>query len=210
VITANGGQKLSTPEVDKVLQQYSDDELENTVLESATWKGEPILYVHLPTKTLAYMANSQTWIKLQTGLAGGRWTPIDIRYNPLTGQTECGDKATGVIGQFTAEIAQYGRIQEAYLQTPIVKVGKVSLFDLSLDTVSGFSDSTVVLSISATENGYTYSGEHTLPISTPKGYTTAPVLPRVGGVRDKIGFRLRMTTHSSINISGLTVRAENG
>jgi hypothetical protein len=101
-------------------------------------------------------------------------------------------------------------MQEAYLQTPIVKTGKAFLFDLSLDTVSGFSDSTVVLSISATENGYTYSGEHTLPISTPAGYNKVPVMPRVGGVRDKIGFRLRMTTHASVNISGLTVRAENG
>ncbi len=210
VITANGGQKLSTPEVDKVLQQYSDEELQKTVLESATWKGEPILYVHLPTETIAYLANAQTWIKLQTGLAGGRWTPIDARYNPLTGDTECGDKATGVIGRYISEISQYGRMQEAYLQTPIVKTGKAFLFDLSLDTVSGFSDSTVVLSISATENGYTYSGEHTLPISTPAGYNKVPVMPRVGGVRDKVGFRLRMTTHASVNISGLTVRAENG
>lgn len=210
VITANGGEKLSTPEVDKVLQQHSDADLQKTVLESSTWNGEPILYVHLPTETLAYMANSKSWIKLQSGLSGGRWTPIDIRYNPLTGNTECGDKANGYIGEFTPEIAQYGGMQEAYLQTPIIKTGKASLFDLALDTVSGFGDSTVVLSVSATENGYTYSGEHTVPISTPLGYTKAPVMPRVGGVRDKVGFRLRMTTHSSINISGLTVRAENG
>lgn len=209
-ITANGGQKLSTPEVDKVLQQYSDSELQKTVLESSTWRGEPVLYVHLPTETIAYLASSQTWIKLQTGLSGGRWTPIDIRYNPLTGETECGDKATGVIGQFIMEMSQYDRIQEAYLQTPLLKTGKASLYDLSLDTVSGFSDSSVILSISATENGYTYSQEHTLPISTPAGYDKVPVMSRVGGVRDKIGFRLRITTKDTVNISGLTVRAENG
>lgn len=208
VITANGGEKLSTPEVDKILQQYSDDELQRTVLESATWNGEPILYVHLPVETLAYVLNSKAWIRLKSGQ--GRWTPIDIRYNPKTGETECGDKALGRIGKFIPEMAQYGSDQEGYLQTPLFKTGKASLYDLSVDTVSGFANKTMLLSLSATENGYTYSGEHTITLSVKNDYTRIPIMPRVGGCRDKIGFRLRVVSGDTVNISALTVRAENG
>ncbi len=208
VITANGGEKLSTPEIDKVLQQYSDDELRGSVLESAQWNGESLLYVHLPTQTLCYSLNSKSWAILKTN--NGRWTPIDIRYNPKTGDTECGDKAAGRVGTYQMEMAQYEIPQEGYLQTPLFKTGKASLYDLSLDTVSGFSNKNLLLSISATENGYTYSGEHTVTLSVKNDYTRIPVMPRVGGCRDKVGFRLRMVSADTVNISGLTVRSENG
>lgn len=210
VITANGGEKLSTPEIDKILQQYSDSELQKTVLETATWKGEVILYAHLPTQTIAYSLNSKAWFRLQTGLNGGKWTPVDIRYNPLTGDTECGDKADGAISVFISEMAQLGEVQEGYLQTPLVKVGKSSIYDLTIDSVSGFSQSNLNLAISATENGYTYSQEYAVTVSTPLNYTMAPIMQRVGGCRDKIGFRLRITSSDAVNLSGLTVRIENG
>jgi hypothetical protein len=182
--------------------------LQRTVLESATWNGEPILYVHLPVETLAYVLNSKAWIRLKSGQ--GRWTPIDIRYNPKTGETECGDKALGRVGKFIQEMSQYGSDQEGYLQTPLFKTGKASLYDLSIDTVSGFANKTMLLSLSATENGYTYSGEHTITLSVKNDYTRIPVMPRVGGCRDKIGFRLRVVSGDTVNISALSVRAENG
>lgn len=208
VITANGGEKLSTPEIDKILQQFSDTELQSTVLESVNYNGESVLYVHLPTETLAYLLTAKAWVRLRTG--NGRWTPIDIRYNPKTGDTECGDKSNGRVGRYIMEMAQYGENQEGYLQTPLFKAGKASLYDLSLDSVSGFADKNMLLSISSTENGHTYSGEQTLNLSVKNEYTTIPLLTRVGGCRDKVGFRLRVVSGDTVNISGLTVRAENG
>ena len=210
LLAGNGVQKLSTPEIDKVLQTYNDSTLQNTVLEAAVWRGMNLLYVHLPLETLVYVAQSQTWIRLKSDLGNARWTGIDIIYNANSGQTECGDKGAGKIGLFTRTMSQYGVQQEAYLQTALIKTGKATVYDLSIDSVSGFGEKPVKLSISATENGYTYSSEQTLDISNPLNYTKLPLMNRVGGVRDKIGFRLRMIASDSINISGFSARIENG
>jgi hypothetical protein len=163
----------------------------------------------LPLETLVYVAQAQTWIKLKSGLGSARWVGIDIIYNAATGQTESGDKRNGTIGNYTRDMSQYDEAQELYLQTPLVKVGKSSLYDLTLDTVSGFGSEQALLGISATENGYTYSKEQTIMLTTPKEYTSYPVISRVGGTRDKIGFRLRGVSSEAVNISGFTVRAEN-
>lgn len=210
LLAGNGMQKLSTPEIDKVLQTYNDSTLQGAVLESGVWRGMNLLYVHLPLETLVYVAQSQTWIKLKSGTGNARWTGIDVIYNAATGKTEVGDKGSGKVGEFTRVMSQYGVKQEAYLQTPLVKIGKASLYDLTIDTVSGFGADPVLLSISATENGYTYSAEQTMQLNAPYDYTSYPIISRVGGIRDKIGFRLRIVSGESINISGFTVRAENG
>jgi hypothetical protein len=168
-----------------------------------------ILYVHLPLETIAYVAQSQTWIKLKSGAGNARWTAIDLIYNANTGKTEVGDKASGRIGELSRLMAQYDEPQEIYLQTPLVKTGKGFVYDLTLDTVTGFGSESALLSVSATDNGYTYSAERTIMLSSPQQYTSYPLLSRVGGVRDKLGFRLRAVSAEYINISGFTVRIEN-
>lgn len=210
LIGGNGVQKISTVEIDKVLQTYNDSTLQGAVLESAVWRGMNLLYVHLPLETIVYVAQAQTWVRLKSDLGSARWTGIDVIHNAATGQTEVGDKGSSRIGEFTRLMSQYGVKQEAYLQTPFIKTGKSCLYDLTLDTVSGFGSDPVLLSISATENGYTYSAEQTMTISTPKKYTSYPLISRVGSTRDKIGFRLRIVSGDPINISGFSVRIENG
>jgi hypothetical protein len=209
LLSGQGVQKLSTPEIDKILQTYNDDTLQSTVLETAVWRGMNLLYVHLPLETLAYVAQSQCWIKLKSDLGNARWSGIDLIYNATTGRTEVGDKRDGRIGELVRTMAQYGEPQEAYLQTPLVKVGKASIYDLTLDTVTGFGSQQALVSISATENGYTYSAEQTLRLTAPQEYTSIPLMSRVGGTRDKIGFRLRAVSAEAINISGFSVRVEN-
>lgn len=210
LLSGQGAQKISTSEVDKVLQTYNDSTLQNTVLEAAVWRGMNLLYVHLPLETLVYVQQAGVWIKLKSDLGNARWTGIDVIYNAATGGTECGDKGDGKIGTFERLMSQYGVVQEAYLQTPLAKVGKASVYDLTLDTVSGFGANPVRLSVSATENGYTYSSEQTIDISNPLNYTKYPLISRVGGVRDKIGFRLRIVGSDPVNISGFSARIENG
>lgn len=209
LLSSQGVQKIATPEVDKVLQTYNDNTLQGAVLETAVWRGMNLLYVHLPLETIVYVAEAQSWIKLKTGNGDARWTGIDCIYNATTGQTEVGDKGSARVGQFVRTMSQYGEPQELLLQTPLIKTGKASVFDLTLDTVSGFGDEPALLSVSATENGSTYSAEQTLRLTNPQKYTSIPIISRVGGTRDKIGFRLRAATTESVNISGFTVRIEN-
>lgn len=74
-IGANGqSRKLSSREIDLLLREYTEAELEATVLESRLSAGQNLLYVHLPDYTLVYNhdASQQTgeliWYTVDSGL----------------------------------------------------------------------------------------------------------------------------------------------
>lgn len=46
--------KISTPDIDKLLLEYSEGELSGVKLEAMDDRGRQLLYVHLPDRTLAY------------------------------------------------------------------------------------------------------------------------------------------------------------
>lgn len=66
-------QKISTREIDEILQEYTEGQLANAFLEVQTDRSHSILYVHLPNETLCYdasaSANLQTpaWYRLSSG-----------------------------------------------------------------------------------------------------------------------------------------------
>lgn len=66
--------KLSTREIDTILQSYTEEQLSNSVVESRIDKGEQLLCVHLPDKTLLFdnaateINKSPVWSVLHSGL----------------------------------------------------------------------------------------------------------------------------------------------
>jgi hypothetical protein len=68
-------QKISTREIDTLLQQYREDELSSIVMEVRSDKSHQHLYIHLPNKTIVYdgaaTAELQTpvWFTLDSGMA---------------------------------------------------------------------------------------------------------------------------------------------
>lgn len=58
-VGANGStQKLSTHEIDLILANYTEDTLENVVLETRNEGSHQFLYIHLPDQTLVYDAGA--------------------------------------------------------------------------------------------------------------------------------------------------------
>lgn len=73
----NGGaQKISTVEIDRVLAEFTEQQLALTVLESRNDNAHDHLYVHLPDRTLVFDASASkavgaaVWFTLTTSLTG--------------------------------------------------------------------------------------------------------------------------------------------
>lgn len=75
LMTAADTSKLSTREIDVVLEQFTEAELSTVVVESRISKNHELLYVHLPDRTLVFDAMSTkavgepVWFILSSGLA---------------------------------------------------------------------------------------------------------------------------------------------
>jgi hypothetical protein len=95
--------KVSTQEIDNILQQYTEDQLSTVKLESRNDKAHEHLYVHLPDQTLVYDASAsrelqeQVWFVLAsttTGIAQYRARNIVWCYNKWL----VGDPQSSAIG----------------------------------------------------------------------------------------------------------------
>lgn len=95
--------KVSTQEIDNILQQYTEDQLSTVKLESRNDKAHEHLYVHLPDQTLVYDASAsralqeQVWFVLAsttTGIAQYRARNIVWCYNKWL----VGDPQSNAIG----------------------------------------------------------------------------------------------------------------
>jgi hypothetical protein len=108
--------KISTREVDIVLQQYTEAELASCVLERRVNKSQQMLYLHLPDQTLVYDAiateavGEPVWTYLDSGLG----LPATYRARNLVWCYDkwlCGDPTGSNVGYLTDTIStHYGAV----------------------------------------------------------------------------------------------------
>jgi hypothetical protein len=76
MITGSNAQKLSTREVDIILQEFTEEQLSTVLVESRVDKNYRHLYIHLPDRTLVFDAEATTkagapvWFVLTSSLVG--------------------------------------------------------------------------------------------------------------------------------------------
>ncbi len=109
-------EKISTAEIDKILERYSETQLAGTVLESRLQKGHIWLYVHLPDTTWIYdLSASQAvkepvWYELNSaivGLATYRARGLVWCYDRWI----AGDPTTSNLGTFSNVVStHYGQV----------------------------------------------------------------------------------------------------
>lgn len=109
----NGGStKISTREIDTILQEYSEDELALSVLESRVDKNHSMLYLHLPNQCLVYDSNASVILQepvwtIQTsslvGLGQYRAKYLVWCYNKWF----VGDPTTSKLGYFVDNISHH-------------------------------------------------------------------------------------------------------
>ena len=104
--------KLSTREVDQVLQDHTEAELAKVVVEARVDKGHQHLLIHLPDQTLVYdgaaslVVGQPVWFTLGSGVDG----PAAYRGRNLVWCYDrwiVGDPSSGAVGTLTDEVATH-------------------------------------------------------------------------------------------------------
>lgn len=133
--------KLSTRDIDDILNSYGDVALSNLVLEARIDRGHEFLYIHLPDRTLVYdgagsaAAQSPVWFILKTD-AGYRARGFVWCY----GQWNVGDPFGSKIGRLSEAIgSHYGEHVQWEFTTPIAYNDSrgVQVHELELVAITG-------------------------------------------------------------------------
>ncbi|EKD50998.1 MAG: Packaged DNA stabilization protein gp10, partial [uncultured bacterium] len=198
-------EKIATREIDKILGEYSETELQASVVESYDEDGSTFIIVHLSNHvlkfnlTLALGGGTQhAWSILNTGVTYSPWRGKHGVFDPRLGKWVFGDKLSGKVGILDSTVAtQYDQIAEWVLFTPFANFERQSIDEFGIETIPGFTttdDATVFLSM--TTDGVSYGMEKTIPYGAPNIYTKRFVVRRLGYVSSWIGFKLRGATRS--------------
>lgn len=176
-LIANGSYvQVSTDEVDRVIQSFSESELASVVIESRLSSAHKLLYIHLPDRTLVYDAGASkalgvaVWFTLTSSLAGN--SQYRGRGFVWTGsEWMCGDPTGTDIGRLTySKSSHWGDDIGMLFSTPVVyNEGRGAIFsELELVALPGRAllgdDPTIWTSYST--DGQTWSNE--FPISAGK------------------------------------------
>ncbi|EAM9328434.1 hypothetical protein UX924_001070 [Salmonella enterica] len=209
IIDSGRATPIATASIEKIIREYTADELATTVMESLRFDSHELLMIHLPRHVLVYdgtaSKNGPQWCILRTGLYDEVYRAIDFMYegNAIT----CGDKLEAVKGALQFDISsQYEKQQEHILYSPLIKADNVLVNDLELETSGGVCDRIDRIFISATTDGINYGREQMFVMQSPFIYDNRVLWRRVGRVRKNIAFKFRVIAKGPVTLSGLSIR----
>ncbi len=212
-IISNGQyREIANRRVQKYLREYTEEELETAYLETIKFDAHDILIMHLPRHTLTYDDNASDevarWSILKTDVQGdATYRGIYHLYDGAT--WTLGDKRDNILSRFNFESAGHvGERVEFLLDTPMVQLRNVRLFDLDVDNIPGRANTAYRVAVSLTYDGITYGQEHWTEFDTLTEYTRRVLIRVLGYTRYNVGFRLRWISDTPSAISNLRVRAE--
>ncbi|MDE9455556.1 packaged DNA stabilization protein [Xenorhabdus bovienii] len=202
---------IATASIEKILRDYTADELAAGVMETVRFDAHELLIIHLPRHVLCYDASASQsgvqWCILKTGLFDDVYRGIDFMFEG--NQITVGDKRETVTGQLNFSTSdQYGQQQEHLLYTPMFKADNARVFDFELEASTGVSQYADRLFLSATADGINYGREQMIEQNAPFVYDKRMLWRRVGHIRKNIGFKVRVITRSPVTLSGCQIRLE--
>lgn len=209
IIDSGRATPIATSSIEKILREYTADELSTAVMESLRFDSHELLMIHLPRHVLVYdgtaSQNGPQWCILKTGLYDDVYRAIDFMYEGNT--ITCGDKLEAVKGALQFDISsQYEKQQEHILYSPLIKADNVLVNDLELETSGGVCDRIDRIFISATTDGINYGREQMVVMQSPFIYDNRVLWRRVGRVRKNIAFKFRVIAKGPVTLSGLSIR----
>ena len=215
IVSPGAYQKISTPTIDRVINEYKESELNNVLLDSFIKDGQDFLIVTLPNETFVYEANQGVWFQLKSGVASDfKYSGRHIIYNQEEGLT-IGDSSIGRVGKLDESISSQNDLDaEMILYTPYIRVnngkGAVALFDLEFDSLFGHVNEFQSVFISATIDGLSYGNEMRVQYNEPREYVNKVFISNIGRVNDSIGFKLRVVSKDTVNLSSFKIRVGYG
>lgn len=210
-------QKIATREVEKLLKEYTEEELESAVINCYEIDKVKFVQINLIKHTLIFNATiaeaagvDHAWSILKTDILGDAnyraQTPV---FDPRISKWIVGDKRNGTIGYLDeTTCTHYSEKVEWLLYTPFIKMDGASVDKIEIETISGEApeeDATVALSM--TYDGRFHGKEVWMNYGANLDYSQRFELYRLGYVRNWCGFKLRGVTASRMSFGGLTVIA---
>jgi hypothetical protein len=214
VVGVGATTKVSTREVDKILEGYTEPELADMRMESRLEKDIELVYVHLPNEVLCFNVTASqafgpetSWSIVQSGKDSDSWRSINGIFDPRISKWIYGDKREAIAGQLDNTVfTQYDVAQEWILPTPFMSMETFSIDEIEMETIPGntpFDDATVAFSM--TKDGLNFGTEWWEMYGEPLDYNHRYILRRLGYVDQWVGFRFRSVTKSRMAFSMLSV-----
>lgn len=202
---------IASREVNKLINQYSEEQLSKAVVESRSEDDYSYLIVHLPNEVLLYnfkvaqlSGKDQAWTILKSDVAGDvQWRAKHGVFEPRKGVWVYGDKQSNLLAILDETVAtHYGELAECILYTPFIFLEEQSIDELNIQTIPGFTtepDATVFMSL--TYDGVVHSMEHTMQYGGPSAYGQRFIAYRLGDVRNWFAFKFRWASTSRMAFS---------
>ena len=168
--------KISTPEIDSVLGDYTEQQLSEVLLESRKDKDANLLYLHLPDRTLVFdggvsqQAGFSIWFILTSSESGfSQYRAKNFVW--VYGNHYCGDPTTSKFGYLTDSVSSHwGSKVRWEFGTPIVyNEGNGAIFyQLELVALTGrvAEGTSPTISTSYSYDGINYSVEQPISAGT--------------------------------------------
>lgn len=196
VIGGGQPQNFSTATIDKILQGYTESELEGAVMESRRMNGLDLVQVNLPRHTLLYnvtvaqrFGSQFAWSELKSD--GGIYRGLNAVHNPKINQWIVGDRYNGNIGHLSeSTILQYNVQNEWAAYSSLIKIPKVRLNSIELEPI--ITDTKVndaQFFMSATFNGVNYGNE--VGITYNSAYGERIKIHGIGMAKNFLGLKIR-------------------
>jgi hypothetical protein len=217
IIQSGSSESITTREIEKVLVQYTDEQLSTVTLDMFVKDSIVWFVAHLPGETLAFnftlskkFGNEVSWSILKSDVLGNKtFRAKDFTYDPRFKSWIGGDKSTTDLGYLDDSVCtQYGEIVEGLLYTPILEVESLSIDEIEIQTIPGIAPSNdATVFISRSDDLRVNGNEWTAIYGTNHNYNQRFIIRRLGYVRDNVSFRLRTASRSRMAFCKLDIKA---
>jgi len=209
-------QKISTKEIDSIIDSYSDYELENMVIEFRDTRDQRLVICHLPRHVLSYdmtfsqIVGQHIWYQWES--AGKPWRSINGVYDPRNVDDNAsawiyGDKDDSRIGKLDQTVCtQYGEALEWSVKTPIMRVGGV-VKAMEVQTAPGHSTAqSPKVFISTTKDGVLFGPEVLISSGKVGEYQKRIIAIQLGDYPNWFGLRIRGFSKSVTSLAACEIQ----
>ena len=209
--------KISTREIDTIIQEFSESQLEKVVLETRVDKSHAFLYIRLPDRTLVYDYNASrqvgknVWFTLTSSVIGHeQYRSVNLVW--VYDKWFVGDTKENQIGYLDDSISShYGDVNGWEFQTSILyNKGGALIHELELVALTGRIELGIDPTIWTSYSVDGMSDSQEIPISAGKLGDRNIKLSwlQQGFMRDTRSQKFRGTSDAHISVSRLEARIE--